>query len=264
MHLSKISLALRQWGAAGFSPLSLFASGEQGAWYDPSDLSTMFQDSAGTTPVTTDGQSVGKILDKSGRGNHASQATAAARPLYKTDGTYHWLQFDGVDDSLSTAAIDFTMTDSMSVFAGFYKASDAGTGILVELSSNSNTNNGVFALIGPSASGGSDLLYRSKGTVNSSTTITSVLSSVKYVSANMSKISTDLFEMRLNGVSRQSLATDQGSGNYGNYIMYIGMRGSASAAFIGNLYPLIIRGALSDAQQITDVETWINRKTGAY
>jgi len=224
----------------------------------------MFQDSAGTTPVTTDGQSVGKILDKSGRGNHASQATAAARPLYKTDGTYHWLQFDGVDDSLSTAAIDFTMTDSMSVFAGFYKASDAGTGILVELSSNSNTNNGVFALIGPSASGGSDLLYRSKGTVNSSTTITSVLSSVKYVSANMSKISTDLFEMRLNGVSRQSLATDQGSGNYGNYIMYIGMRGSASAAFIGNLYPLIIRGALSDAQQITDVETWINRKTGAY
>lgn len=39
MHLSKISLALRQWGAgAGFSPLDLFSSGEQGAWYDPSDI----------------------------------------------------------------------------------------------------------------------------------------------------------------------------------------------------------------------------------
>lgn len=45
-----------------FSPLDLFASGEQGAWYDPSDLSTM---SAGTTPVTADGQPVGLILDKS-------------------------------------------------------------------------------------------------------------------------------------------------------------------------------------------------------
>jgi len=44
---------------------ALFASGEQGAWYDPSDLSTMFQDSAGTTPVTADGQPVGLILDKS-------------------------------------------------------------------------------------------------------------------------------------------------------------------------------------------------------
>lgn len=50
---------------APFSPLSLFASGEQGAWYDPSDLSTMFQDSAGTTPVTAVGQPVGLILDKS-------------------------------------------------------------------------------------------------------------------------------------------------------------------------------------------------------
>ena len=51
--------------ATVFSPASLFASGEQGAWYDPSDLTTMFQDRAGTTPVTADGQTVGLILDKS-------------------------------------------------------------------------------------------------------------------------------------------------------------------------------------------------------
>jgi len=67
--------------AKPFSPLSLFAAGEQGAWYDPSDFTTMFQDSAGSTPVTAVGQSVGRILDKSGRGNHASQATAASRPI---------------------------------------------------------------------------------------------------------------------------------------------------------------------------------------
>ena len=58
-----------------------FENGEQGAWYDPSDMSTMFQDSAGSTPVTAVGQPVGKILDKSGRGNHASQSTAASRPV---------------------------------------------------------------------------------------------------------------------------------------------------------------------------------------
>ncbi len=44
---------------------ALFALGEQGAWYDPSDFSTMFQDSTGTTPVTAVGQPVGLILDKS-------------------------------------------------------------------------------------------------------------------------------------------------------------------------------------------------------
>jgi len=49
----------------GFSPASLFVNGEQGFWYDPSDLSTLFQDSAGTTPVTAVEQPVGLILDKS-------------------------------------------------------------------------------------------------------------------------------------------------------------------------------------------------------
>lgn len=65
----------------GFDPSFLFAAGEQGVWYDPSDMSTMFQDAAGTTPVTAVEQPVGRILDKSGRGNHATQPTATARPV---------------------------------------------------------------------------------------------------------------------------------------------------------------------------------------
>ena len=44
---------------------SLFANGEQGFAYDPNDLSTMFQDAMGTVPVTTAGQTVGLVLDKS-------------------------------------------------------------------------------------------------------------------------------------------------------------------------------------------------------
>ena len=64
-----------------FSPTELFAAGEQGVWYDPSDFSTMFQDAAGTTPVTAVEQYVGKILDKSGRGNHATQSTETSCPL---------------------------------------------------------------------------------------------------------------------------------------------------------------------------------------
>ena len=51
--------------ASAWSPTLLFAAGEQGAWYDPSDFSTMFQDAAGTTPVTAVEQPVGLLLDKS-------------------------------------------------------------------------------------------------------------------------------------------------------------------------------------------------------
>lgn len=46
------------------APLALFLAGEQGLWYDPSDLSSLFQDAAGTTPVTAAGQPVGLMLDK--------------------------------------------------------------------------------------------------------------------------------------------------------------------------------------------------------
>ena len=42
----------------------LFENSEQGFWYDPNDLSTMFQDAAGTVPVTAVGQPVGLLLDK--------------------------------------------------------------------------------------------------------------------------------------------------------------------------------------------------------
>ena len=85
--------------------LALFAGGKQGVWYDPSDKSTLFQDVAGTIPVTKDGDPVALMRDKSGNGNHATQTVSAARPIYKTDGILHWLAFDGVDDWLSFSGI---------------------------------------------------------------------------------------------------------------------------------------------------------------
>lgn len=44
---------------------SLFANSEQGFFYDPNDLTTLYQDAAGTIPVTAAGQPVGLMLDKS-------------------------------------------------------------------------------------------------------------------------------------------------------------------------------------------------------
>lgn len=90
-----------------FSPRGLFANGEQGAWFDPSDLLTMFQDLAAAVPAAV-GAPVARINDKSGRGNNAGQANAAARPVLRQDGGGRfYLEFDGADDRLLTAAISF-------------------------------------------------------------------------------------------------------------------------------------------------------------
>ena len=72
-------------------------------WYDPSDLSTMFQDINGTVPVTAADQPVARIHDKSGRGNHAMiepTASVSKRPMLRNAGALWWLDFDGADDGL--------------------------------------------------------------------------------------------------------------------------------------------------------------------
>ena len=54
---------------------------DNGCWLDASDLSTMYQDAAGTIPVTAMEQPVGLWKDKSGSGNHATQSITASRPV---------------------------------------------------------------------------------------------------------------------------------------------------------------------------------------
>ena len=91
-----------------WSPLNLFALGEKGAWFDPSDIRTLFQDSAGTTPVTAVEQPVGKMLDKSGNGKDALQATAGNRPTYRA--RYNLLTFSEQFDNAAWVATAATIT----------------------------------------------------------------------------------------------------------------------------------------------------------
>lgn len=82
------------YDVVGNRPVELFANNEYGAWYDPSDLSTLFQDAAGTVPVANSGDPVGLMLDKSGNNLHVKQTTSNSRPIYRTDGVKYWLDFD--------------------------------------------------------------------------------------------------------------------------------------------------------------------------
>jgi len=57
---------------------SLYGAGQQGVLFVPKPIvqgdQVLFRDSAGTTPVTADNDPVGKMLDISGNGHHATQA----------------------------------------------------------------------------------------------------------------------------------------------------------------------------------------------
>lgn len=261
-----IALAINDPNGAGFDPLSLFSAGEQGVWYDPSDLSTLFQDAAGTIPVTAAEQPVGLMRDKSGRGNHATQATATSRPILQTEEGRWYLAFDGVDDGMFTTAINFTATNKVTAFAGFMKVSNAALGALFELSSDWGTNSGTFSLFTPSTTGTLTDRVTSGGTLKANVTTTAAaMSPTTNVLSMSGDISGDSLSMRVNALPAGTpSAADQGTGNYGTYPLYIGRRNNAAYPLNGRIYSLIVRGAASSAQQITDTENYINSKTGAY
>lgn len=247
-----------------FNPLSLFAAGEQGVWYDPSDFSTLFQDAAGTIPVTAAGQPVGMMRDKSGRGNHATQATPTSRPTLQTAGGKWFLAFDGVDDWLSTAAINFSATDKMTAWIGIRKLVDAATAIPLELSTNLNFNNGAFYFTAPNAASQS-YAFSSKGSSPASAIYTNTIVAApnSSVLTGLGDIAADSSILRVNGVQVASNIADQGTGTYGTWSLYLGRRGGASLPFNGNLYSVIVRGAASSIQQITNTENYTNSKIGA-
>lgn len=87
------------------------------AWYDPSDLSTLWQDVAGTVPVTSPGQEVARMDDKSGYNNHATQSALSLRPIYRDTGSFRYLQFTG-DDFLNLPLLTFTRNKQF--FTSFY------------------------------------------------------------------------------------------------------------------------------------------------
>jgi hypothetical protein len=87
-----------------FDPTTLFAGGQTGGWWDPSDHTTTFQDTAGTVPANVAGQVVKRINDKSGNGN--SLASSAGCTL-QNSGSQWWLQFNGTSNYL-TSSFGFT------------------------------------------------------------------------------------------------------------------------------------------------------------
>ena len=252
--------------SGGFSPASLFAGGTEGAWYDPSDLSTLFQDSAGTTPVTASGQPVGKMLDKSGRANHAVQATAARRPTYTEGSGLSWLAFDGVDDAMATAAIDFTGTDKMSVFAAIYKPSDSGQKIICELTSKS-TNAGAFSLFTGDTNTSRRFAWSTAdpqafiGTANFAGAVTAV-QSVLFDRAGATTL-TQIFP-RVNGAipTLTEVVNANPEGSFANDVLHTGSRNGAKDFFHGNMYGLIVRGAASTAAEVASTEVYLATKSG--
>jgi hypothetical protein len=107
------------WSGAtqAFDLNSLFPGGRLGVKLEiiPDNL---FKDTAGTVPVTTDGDLVARINDTSGNGFNAVNGTESQQATYRTDGTLHWLEWTpGKSYDLASAGAMFSGASYGATFA---------------------------------------------------------------------------------------------------------------------------------------------------
>jgi hypothetical protein len=225
-------------------------------------------DANGSTSVTANGTDGVYIwgadlrVSNDGTGLPAYQRVTTSTD-YDTTGFPMYLKFDGVDDSMATGSISFTSTDKMGVFAGVTKTASGAFAVITELSASLSSNNGSFALLGPNGTL-PDYGFSSKGTISSEASVNGYESPICNVVSGLCSISEDIATLRINGSQVATSVADQGTGNFGNYPLYIGRRGGSSLPFSGRIYGLVVRGAASDATQISNAETYLNTKTKAY
>ena len=252
-----------------FTPANLFLSSEKGVWFDANDLSTLFQDSAGTTPVTAVGQKVGKWLDKSGNGNHASQPNAALQPTYQIDpeGNPN-VTFSGSYTQLVTPSINFTATAQMMVGVGLHVVGSASAAAAIELGADVESVNGSFLFGAPSSTADHSLYLRGTSTiaarvdnVSDGDDIITGLFDISQATKELELIPR-LNYVQLTGSQITWTGTTAGTGNFGNLPLFIGARSGGTLPFQGKIYEIIVRGALSNATQVYQSETFIDFNLG--
>lgn len=236
---------------------ALFAGGEKGVMFDLTRAENLYTDSARTTLVTASGDGVGSCTDLSPNAKHAS-STGTKRPTWNSAG---YATFDAFDDYMQTAAIDFSATDAVTVVAAVRKLSDAAAGTLIELSDNAGSSSGAFHVRAPRTAT-SNYSAVSRGTAGAEAILSGFAAPVTNVVTAEMDISSDSLSIRADGGTAATSASDQGTGNYGNYALNIGARNTASLFLSGRIYRLLVIGRTLTTTERNAAERWAAQPVG--
>ena len=211
----------------------------------------------GTGLASYAGNGLGSMLVWGAQVETGSSATAYQKVGLTSDVTESgkrdcWgLLFDGSDDNLLTASVNFSATDEMTVMVGVRKLSDGSYPIIAELSTTWTSNNGSFSLSGNLNNG---YAWSSRGTGGATVLTTDYLAPVTTVLGLQSDVSGPSLVLRANGSEINTSSSSQGLGNYGTWPIYISSRAGSSNYFNGLIYTLIVRGATTPTQTIKNFE----------
>ena len=222
--------------------MSTLLSGATQLIAHPLEYGSMFQDRAGTTPVTEPGQLVGHVLDAGGGDYHATAISDAARMVFRDVGGIRWIDYNGINGAYVTPALIGVSVDKAQLFAGVRKLSDASLGVIGSLASAVSVTGSLTLDSRRYAAGDYTMTIRNASgnsvqnfvTYNAPTT--NVLSALYDQSgANID----DELSLRVDGVlsAKGGISLyNSGSSNFASAPVYLGAQGGTSAFFNGRSY----------------------------
>ncbi|WP_151718681.1 LamG domain-containing protein [Gemmobacter serpentinus] len=173
-----------------------------------------------------------------------------------------YLGMDGIDDCLSTPAINWG-TDEVTVIVAASLAAGAANAILLETSASSGSNAGAMALIWPQANGNTVGLWRAKGSGTSVDQLFGTLGSeVPRILSCQADLSEPMSRAKGNGNAWTSSVTSSGAINFGNWPLFIGMRNGTSQPFAGRIYGLLVINRILNPTELAMAERWMATKCG--
>lgn len=238
-----LGLSMTRRGGASFNPVSLFAASEKGIIFDPSDISSLKQNSNGTGAVSSAADPVGYIADKSPNGFNGTQATSGQRPTYEIVSGKPVLRFAVIsppmcfDVPLVAAASDWTVVAGVKSTSTnpFSYLIDAATGRLIFVLRDTNAN----------------VMSYYDGSFHSTASAHGTVQKLSWVlTSGAAKTRADGVDVSTGGSYTQKAAS-------GNVRVGASSDATPSDGFIGDLYGLIIINRALSASELANAEAWV-------
>ncbi|MFN4062324.1 MAG: SGNH/GDSL hydrolase family protein [Paracoccus hibiscisoli] len=223
-------------------------------WPDPR---YWFQDSAGTLPVTAEGQRIRCWIAQDGT-RWVQPGADSAAPVAGRFPNGEWgALFSGAQWLVSQAAFDLSGQTQAALFIGARKTSDATNGVLIEQGPNATTAPG-FNIFAPAGT----IEYRQwlrVGTSNTSLSFDSDTYAAPHTAMLSGMFTTGAEQIaRVNGIQQTTTAP---AGTLVSDVIYLGARAGANSFFNGIVGPVILRGGpLPDAAAVATIEQIITAK----
>jgi autotransporter-associated beta strand protein len=195
-------LAVPAAQAAPWTPANL-PSDQLKNWYDAADLTTLWQNTGATTPVTATGQTVLRWNDKSANGNHLTVGSGGPAYTAAAMNALPVLRFNGNSMSNLTATMG-SSTDNFTVIGVFKVASNTGWDNWVDWGPASGYSGLVFVASGARPGGPAQSMEISYGGGIGENTDVAVTGQAAYLfagAANQS-VSPTLDSVWMNGTSQ--------------------------------------------------------------